>query len=86
MASSRIQLLADEIGKSTALVDQYLQDNQLPQPSFEPEAPTNAFGNAPSEIQEARDRVIEASIELQQLLAGNFNLLAPTVRFKYRVT
>jgi hypothetical protein len=80
MASSRIQQLAIEIATSTALIDQYLKDNQLPQPSFEPEAPTNVFRNVTSEIQEARDRVIEASVELQQLLAGNFNLLTPNVR------
>jgi hypothetical protein len=79
MSETRIQQLAREISHNTTLVNEYLLNKRLPQPSFEVGGPFNALANVPSEIQLARDTVVEASIELQQLLSGNFDLLAPTV-------
>lgn len=77
--TSRIQQLADEVAKNTSIIDGFLHEKQLPGPSFEADGPVNALGEAPAEIQAARDRAIEASVELQHLLSGNFNLLTPVV-------
>ncbi|KAF2092951.1 S-adenosyl-L-methionine-dependent methyltransferase [Rhizodiscina lignyota] len=74
---SRLNDLAAEIAKSTEEVSEYFSTNNLPQPSFEISAPIDAFATAPSDIQNARTKAIEASIELQQLLNGNVNVMIP---------
>ena len=79
---SHISYLTNTISNNTAKVDSYLQLHSLPQPSFAVDAPTRLLpsnANAP-DIEEARTKAIEASIELQQLLQGPRSLLTPSVR------
>ena len=80
MSVSRISDLAAEVSRSTAILDEHLSKNDLPQPSFDPDAPIDAFGGAPDHIESARNNAIEACIELQQLLGGNVNVMIPDVR------
>ena len=79
---SYISYLADTISTNTAKVDSYLQLHSLPHPSFAVDGPTRLLpsdADAPN-IEEARTKAIEASIELQQLLQGPKSLLTPSVR------
>ena len=79
---SYISYLAETISTNTAKVDSYLQLHSLPQPSFAVDGPTRLLpsdADAP-DIEEARTKAIEASIELQQLLQGPRSLLTPSVR------
>ena len=79
---SYISYLAETISINTAKVDSYLQLDSLPQPSFAVDGPTRLLpsdADAP-DIEEARTKAIEASIELQQLLQGPRSLLTPSVR------
>jgi hypothetical protein len=78
MTSLRITELAEIIASETAILNRYLGSNGLPEPSFSPDAPIDAFGSSP-DIQKAKSNVIEATIELRQLLEGPVKLLLPEV-------
>lgn len=81
MTSSRILQLSKIIGTNTEKIDTYLHERELPQPSFEENGPLKALPEgSPPELEQARIDVVEASIELQQLLQGPDALLTPTVR------
>ena len=79
MASSRLIQLAEAIINSTKTVDSYLQENNLPTPSFDSDGPVN-FGISSDDVESARINVIEASLELADLLQGPMAFLRPIVR------
>lgn len=79
MAISRIVQLAQLISSQTAAIDAHLQSNNLPQPSFNQDGPTEPIKNETPDIKTAKTDVIEAAIELRQLLEGPMKLLLPEV-------
>lgn len=81
MASTRIADLAAQIQDNTAKVDQYLQEKSLPSPSFDVDGPVD-FNIEDEDIQEAREKALESSLELHQLLLGPAMCLRPVVRIQ----
>lgn len=79
MSKSRIIQLAQLISSQTSLIDQHLQNNDLPEPSFDQNGPTEPIQNETLDIQKAKTDVIEATIELRQLLEGPMKLVLPEV-------
>lgn len=79
MESSRITELAEIIASQTAILNEHLHSNSLPTPSFSSDGPTDVFGSSHPNIQKAKSSVIEATIELRQLLEGPVKLLLPEV-------
>ncbi|CAF9926558.1 MAG: hypothetical protein ALECFALPRED_003473 [Alectoria fallacina] len=78
MSSSRITELATLVQANTAKVDQYLQENNLPFPSFDEQGPVD-FKIESDEIQNARTVAMEASLELHDLLLGPSMCLRPVL-------
>ena len=78
MTSLRIAGLAEIIASQTAILSDHLRSNNSPGPSFSSDAPIDAFGSSP-DIQKAKVNVVEATIELRQLLEGPVKLLLPEV-------
>ncbi|KAI9687146.1 MAG: hypothetical protein M1822_002557 [Bathelium mastoideum] len=76
MSSTRIAELANLVQANTLKVDDWLQRHHLPSPSFDEDGPVDFKISSP-EVQDARNAAIEASIELQDLLAGPSNLVRP---------
>ena len=68
VSNSRILELASIIAENTAKVDEYLTANDLSKLSFEITAPVNL--TLPKTLQAARDAVLDATIELNELLLG----------------
>ena len=85
MDPTRITELAAEIQENMAKVDQYFQRNGLPTPSFGEDGPVD-FQIGSGEIQTAREKAIDSSLELHQLLLGPALLLRPVVRFHVGTT
>lgn len=81
MEASRIIQLAEIIASQTAVLNEHLHLNGLSTPSFSPDAPPDTFGSSHPRIQEAKSSVIEATIELRQLLEGPVKLLLPEVLY-----
>lgn len=80
MAISRILELANLISSKTATVDEYLRSNNVTSPTFHVDDPPDlGIPQDAEEIDRARIEVIEASIELQELLQGPASLLRPLV-------
>ena len=79
MSTSRIIQLAKIISSQTSLIDQHLQSNHLPEPSFHQDGPTEPIQKETPDIQRAKTDVIEATIELRQLLEGPMKLVLPEV-------
>jgi hypothetical protein len=79
MSTSRIIQLAQKISAQTAVLDSHLQSNGLPQPSFDEDGPTEAFKEGTPDVQQAKSDVLEAMIELRQLIEGPMNNLLPPV-------
>ncbi|KAH8684441.1 putative O-methyltransferase [Tricladium varicosporioides] len=77
--TSRIVELSSIIASNTAKINAYLQENNLPQPSFDAKAPLTVVPEGATDIEEARTAAVEASIELQQLLQGVDSLLTPMI-------
>lgn len=71
MPTSAISLLAQRIAANTAIVDDYLNGHNLPQPSFAIDAPLNSvIPESEFEITKARQEVISDTLELRRLLLG----------------
>lgn len=68
MPPGRITELAAEIMQETLKVEKYLEDQQLPTPSFSPSFPVRL--PLPDSITTSVQRAIEAADELQSLLLG----------------
>lgn len=79
MPSSRIIELAQLIASQTAIVDSHIHENNLPQPSFDPDGPIEPIQKSTTEVENARTKAVEATIELRQLLEGSVKLLLPEV-------
>ena len=75
---SKIVELAEAILNNTSAIDTYLKENSLPSPSFHIDGPVN-FGIRSEDVEASRIKVIEASIELADLLHGPMNFLRPLV-------
>lgn len=71
MHSSRILELASAISTSVGSINEYLELKGLPTPSFDPDAPRSL----PDEIDAARNAVLDATLELHDLLLEPADLL-----------
>ena len=68
---SPLEGLSSVITKNTSIVSQYLQANHLPQPSPEANGPVVVLpSDAPQDVQQARQQLIAASLEIFQLAIG----------------
>lgn len=66
-----LQDLGDRIATDATTVSQYLQEGGLPLPSFQPGAPPMVLPvPSPVVVQEARQRLISAALELFHLASG----------------
>lgn len=77
MSPSRILQLAQIIVSQTSVIDQHIQHNNLAEPSFKPGSPVEPIQDTTPKIEEAKNKAVEATIELRQLLEGPMNLLLP---------
>jgi hypothetical protein len=71
---SRVAELADFISVHTARLDAYLSESNLPEPSFDADGP--GAMTLPPEMQEIRDQILDANLELQELLLGPKEVMA----------
>jgi len=67
--TSRLIALARQITQETEKLDKYLKENNLPQPSFDADAPAD-FPKLPEDIAKSRQAVIFATKELRDLAIG----------------
>ena len=77
--STRILALSQIIASQTAVVDRHLRDKNLPEPSFAADAPIEPIRESTAEVEKAKTAIIEATIELRQLLEGPMKALVPEV-------
>jgi hypothetical protein len=77
--TTRIQALAQVIASQTAVVDRHLRDNNHPEPSFAADGPIEPLRESTPEVEKAKTSIIEATIELRQLLEGPVKALVPEV-------
>lgn len=85
MSSSRITELAARIQKNTSIVDEHLQSRGFLSPSFDENGLTG-FDFISESARDARNSVIEDTLELRQLLQGptdNIASLAGEVRLSF---
>ncbi|KAI0868318.1 hypothetical protein GGS24DRAFT_506898 [Hypoxylon argillaceum] len=75
---SRITQLASIVASSTQKIDEYIAQNSLPYPSFDPDAPADL--GLPPDLEKQRAAVLEATQGLNDLLQGPRELL-----FNHRV-
>ena len=75
--ASEIAKLAALVLTHTVKVDDFLQTNKLPSPTFHEDGPID-FALSP-EVESARVAAIEASVRLHDLLRGPVELIRPTV-------
>jgi hypothetical protein len=69
--SSKLELLGDAVARNVSIVSDYLQKNNLPQPSFERNASLTFIPpKSPSHIQQAHQALMEAALKLFQLASG----------------
>ncbi|KAF2805009.1 putative O-methyltransferase [Mytilinidion resinicola] len=81
MSNSRIIQLAQLITSQTSVVDKHIRDTGLVQPSFNEDDFAQSTQPSPPEVERAKKSVIEATIELRQLLEGPMKLLVPDSNF-----
>jgi hypothetical protein len=79
MQNTRILALSQMIASQTALINKHLQDNNHPEPSFAADGPIEAIREPTPEVEKAKNAIIEATIELRQLLEGPVKALVPEV-------
>jgi len=70
---SRIADLSSTIVHHTHLIDTYLTEQSLPQPSFDPAGPSNL--SLSSSLESSRAIVLSATQELNDLLQGPHNII-----------
>ena len=75
---TRILELATRILEDTSKVNDHMASQDLPQPSFDIDGPTNLTFES-SEVEEARMNAIGASMELSDLLQGPVSCLRPAL-------
>lgn len=71
---SRIVELTTIISVNTAKIDRYISENNLPQPSFDVNGPASL--TLPQDLQDIREDVLNASLELSELLLGPKEVIA----------
>lgn len=71
---SRIVELTNIISINTAKIDRYLAENSFPKPFFNAEGPASL--TLTSELQDTREEVLNANLELQELLLGRKEVIA----------
>ena len=76
---SRIVQLAQSIFAQTTIVDNHIRENHLPHPSFEEDGPIEVLPHPTEDVKLAKQGLVEALIELQQLIQGPMELLLPQV-------
>jgi hypothetical protein len=81
MSTSRIVQLAQLIASQTEVIDEHIRTKDLAQPSFEAGGPVEPVQNSTPEVNKAKKDVVEATIELRQLLEGPMKLLLPEVSY-----
>jgi 6-hydroxytryprostatin B O-methyltransferase len=70
-ASSPLETLVQDLNMQAKTFAEYLHANGLPEPSFERDAPIlNLSPEAPAEIQIAREKLMDAALQIFQLVAG----------------
>lgn len=80
MASTRLLELAEIISSATTSIHKYLISQNLPYPSFEPNAPPLLL--IPEEVAKWQDAVVDATSELYDLLVNPISaMLAGSVSF-----
>ena len=67
---SVISQLAAEISRNTSIIDEHLQSNNLPQPSFAADGPAHPIPGADEKLAAARHALIEATKALHALAVG----------------
>lgn len=81
-----LQVLGEEIAADATVICEYLRRNGLPQPSHQADgAPSVLPLTSPSAVQQARQRLLAASLEIFHLASGPSELLphlATSVRRK----
>lgn len=71
-----LEALSWTITKNASIVSQYLDANNLPQPSFDADGPIAVLPNeSPGAIQQARQNLISAALEILQLAIGPSDFL-----------
>lgn len=75
---NRIVELAKRIQQRTLDIDIYLQQNDLPTPSFDEDGPSD-LNLSSGEMAKARSDVLEATLELHDLILGPAMCLRPVV-------
>ena len=76
MSQSRIAELAEIIAGNTSFVDKHFNDNDIPTPSFGLDAPLDIqIPPHEKEVTKARYAVLDATMELNQLLTGHAALI-----------
>lgn len=66
-----LEELSRTITRNASIVSQYLGANNFPQPSFNSDGPSTVIpSSSPQSIQEARQELIAASLEILQLAIG----------------
>ena len=79
-ALTQIQQLAKTISEGSDLINSHIQDNHLPQPSFDVDGPVHVRYGAPGNpAEDARINTINACLELSELLLGPSQLNLQTV-------
>lgn len=79
---SRLTELAAQVATNAAIIERYLLSNGLPLPSFSADGPTDLVMES-KEVEDARLVMLDASIELLDLLQGPKACLRPTVGYQF---
>lgn len=77
MSTTRLTDLAKAILENAGKVEEYLNTNKLPLPSFEEDSPAELPLSL--EMQQVRQKAVDSAMELQDLLVGPAMLLRPVV-------
>lgn len=77
MAATRLTDLSKSILENATELESYFNENKLPMPSFDEHAPPEL--PLSPEMQQVRQKAVDASMELQDLLIGPAMLLRPVV-------
>ena len=80
---SRIVQLARTILAQTTIIDNHIRENHLPHPSFEEDGPVEVLSDPTENVKLAKQDLVEATTELQQLIQGPMELLLPQVSWRF---
>ena len=69
-SSSPLEIFAQEASNNAKTISDFLRSNDLDHPSFERNAPVDAFTSAPKDVLTARSKLTEAAQKLLDLARG----------------